>query len=81
MFTRSFVIAAGERALKTFAQTALSILGAEAVDLLAADWVGVLSVAAGAAVVSLLTSIVSGRYGYPGPSLTSEVLDEYDVIR
>lgn len=49
--------AAGIRALKTMAQTAVSLLGGEMVGILAADWVAVLSVSAMAGVVSLLTSV------------------------
>lgn len=50
---------AGERAIKTFAQAALATLGGGSIGLLAVDWVGVFSVSAGAAVLSILTSIVS----------------------
>ena len=45
------------RAVRTFAQAALAVLGTGAVGLLETDWVSVLSVAAGAAVVSLLMSL------------------------
>lgn len=50
---------AGERAVKTFAQTALATLGGGSIGLLAVDWVGVASVSGGAAVLSILTSIVA----------------------
>lgn len=66
MLTRSFWIDAVERAARTFAQTAIATLGAGAVDLLATDWVSVLSVSGGAAVVSLLMSIGAERRGNPG---------------
>lgn len=49
--------AAGIRAIKTFAQTATGMTGGELVGILDVDWVGVLSVAATAAVLSLLTSM------------------------
>lgn len=49
--------AAGIRAIKTFAQTACGMIGGELVGILDVDWVGVLSVAATAAVLSLLTSV------------------------
>lgn len=49
--------AAGVRALKTVAQTAVGMLTGEMVGLLDADWLAVLSVAAMAGVVSLLTSV------------------------
>ena len=49
--------AAGIRALRTFAQAACSLIGGDMVGILEIDWVGVLSVAATAAVLSLLTSV------------------------
>jgi hypothetical protein len=49
--------AAGMRALKTFAQTAVALIGTGAVGLLDVSWVGVGSGALLAAVLSMLTSI------------------------
>ena len=49
--------AAGIRAIRTVAQTAVSMLTGEMVGLLDVDWLAVLSVAAMAGVVSLLTSV------------------------
>ncbi|AGT12235.1 holin [Mycobacterium phage Velveteen] len=66
MLTRSFWIDAAERAIRTFAQTAIATLGAGAVDLMTTDWMSVLSVSGGAAVVSLLMSIGAERRGNPG---------------
>lgn len=76
MFTVPFWKAAAERAIKTFAQTLVVLLGASAVDILAVDWPQALSLAAGAAVVSVLTSIGSDAVtAQDGPSLTdAEVL-------
>ena len=54
---KEWIKAAGIRALKTFAQTAVGMVGGEMVGLLDVDWLGVLSVAATAAVLSLLTSV------------------------
>jgi len=59
ILSREFWSFAGERAIKTFAQAALATLGGGTVGLLAIDWVGVFSVSAGAAVLSILTSIVT----------------------
>lgn len=61
MFTGSFVADAFERALKTAAQALLSLwlVGDVAFDLLTVNWGSALGVAAGAAVISLLTSVVS----------------------
>lgn len=47
------------RALKTFAQALVALFGANAVDLLKTDWTVDLSVAAGAALVSLLQNVSS----------------------
>lgn len=49
--------AAGIRALKTMAQSALGMLSGEMLGMLDVDWVAVLSVAAMAGVASLLTSV------------------------
>lgn len=53
----NWVKAAGIRAIKTVAQTAVGMLSGEAMGIMEADWVAVASVAAMAGVVSLLTSI------------------------
>lgn len=78
MFTLPFWKAAAERAIKTFAQTLVVVLGADAVDILAVDWPQALSLAAGAALVSVLTSIGSDwATQSSGPSLTNaEVLPD-----
>lgn len=59
MFSRSFWEYAGERAIKTFAQTAIATLGAQSVGLFSIDWSALLSVSGGAALLSLLTSLVA----------------------
>lgn len=67
---KDFWISSSERALKTFAQTFLAMIGAQAFDVLAANWTSLLSVSLGAAVLSYLTSIVSAEIGTKGtPSL------------
>ena len=49
------------RALKTFCQTAVSLLAVSSISgVLDADWVGVLSASALAGVISILTSIATG---------------------
>lgn len=68
MFTRSFIRAAAERAVKTFAQALAAILVGNGTGLLDSDWVGAFSVAGMAAVISVLTSVGSGTNGN-GPSL------------
>ena len=49
---------ATERAVKTFAQTALATIGVGAVGIFEVDWVNVLSVSSLALVMSLLTSVL-----------------------
>lgn len=56
----TFAKAAAIRAVRTAAQAALAVLGAGAVDVLAVDWQAVASVSAGAAIVSVLTSLATG---------------------
>ena len=52
-----WVKAAGIRAVKTVAQTAVGMLSGEMLGIMEADWLAVLSVSAMAGVVSLLTSV------------------------
>ena len=49
--------AAGIRAVKTVAQTAVALIGTNAIGITEVDWIGVASGAALAGVVSLLTSL------------------------
>lgn len=59
MFTRAFWIAAAERAAKTFAQTAATLWGAGAVNIVDVDLASIVGISASAAVVSVLTSLGS----------------------
>ena len=52
-----WVKAALVRAIKTAAQTAVALIGTNAIGITGVDWVAVASAAALAAVVSLLTSV------------------------
>lgn len=61
MFTKTFWLDAGERALKTFAQVLLSVFAVSGVTVLNADWTEALAVAATATLGSFLTSIVSNK--------------------
>ncbi len=49
--------AAGIRAIKTVAQTAVGMLSGEMIGVMEVNWLAVLSVAAMAGIISLLTSI------------------------
>lgn len=55
--TRKWWAAAFIRALKTFAQTVVALVGVDAIGIAQVDWVGILSAAALALVLSFLTSI------------------------
>lgn len=59
IFSWEFWHYAGERAVKTFAQAALAYLGTGTVGLLAIDFVTLVSVSGGAALLSVLTSVVT----------------------
>jgi len=64
MFTKKFWIEASERALKTLAQTFLSLTAATNVfDALTADWQTLVGASLGAALLSYATSIVSVNLG------------------
>ena len=67
---KNWIKAAGIRALKTVAQTALGIIGSGAMVLGDVNWVMVLSASVMAGVLSLLTSI-KGL-----PEVTNEGVDE-----
>lgn len=61
IFTKAFWSYAGERAIKTFAQTVLATVGTTAVGITDLDWVGIVSVALTATVMSILTSVVNDK--------------------
>ena len=52
-----WIKAAGIRAIKTVAQTAVALIGTNAIGITEVDWIGVASGAALAGIVSLLTSL------------------------
>ena len=52
-----WIKAAGIRAVKTVAQSAVALIGTNAIGITEVDWIGVASGAALAGVVSLLTSL------------------------
>lgn len=57
MFTKEWWKAAGIRAIKTVAQTALATIGTSTIFIHEVDWLMVLSAAALGGVLSLITSI------------------------
>lgn len=71
MFTLGFWKRALERAIKTAAQALVALwAGDVALDAFSVDWAQTAGIAAGAAVLSILTSIISEPFGDQGdPSL------------
>jgi len=57
---KEFWKAAGIRAIKTMSQTAVALIGTNAVGVTEVDWLGVLSGAALSGVLSVLTSVATG---------------------
>ncbi len=66
MTTREFWADAGERAVRTIAQALLALLGTDALGIVGLDWAQMLSVAAGAGLMSVLTAIVATGVGDKG---------------
>jgi hypothetical protein len=63
MWTVAFWKAVAERAIKTFAQVLIALVGTNLTGLVEVNWVGVVTSAALAAGVSVLTSLAGGRTG------------------
>lgn len=81
MFDKRFWVASAERAVKTFAQALVALIGTGAVNIISLDWTQMLGVAATAAVVSVLTSVASANFGpNPGPSLVDETIEPDPII-
>lgn len=72
MFTKVYLLAVLERALKTAAQSALLVLGADQVNALTANWQDVSGFALGGFVLSILFSLASSTLSGDGPSITTE---------
>jgi len=70
--TRDFWKSAAERSIRSAAAAMLALLGAGAVDALKVDWIAVLSVGLGAAIVSVLTSVVASEVGHKGTTFFIE---------
>ena len=73
MFSRYFWAATFERAVKSFAQALLALLGAQQTGLLEVDWLSTLSTAGMVTLLSVLTSLASSQVGNDqDPSLLPE---------
>lgn len=57
--SKRFWVGAGERAVKTFAQSLVALIGTGAVAVHTLDWATMLATAATAAVLSVLTSVAT----------------------
>jgi len=69
MFTKKFLLALLERAVKTWAQAAAGVLlASEVVGVMQTNWLGVLSAATMAAITSILLNIGVGAVTDGGPS-------------
>jgi hypothetical protein len=77
--TKAYLLAVLERAVKTAAQSALLVLGADQINALNAQWVDVGGFAAGGFVLSVLTSLATSGFGGNGPSATTEVVEKPTV--
>lgn len=69
MWSIGFWKSAVERAVKTFAQAFVAVLGGGAVNVVDADLKAAFGVAAGAALLSVLTSLASAKITNGDPSL------------
>lgn len=73
IITKEWIRAALVRALKTVAQTAVALIGTQAVGILDVDWVAVLSASTLAGIISILTSIAGLPEVPDGSKLQSTV--------
>lgn len=79
-YDKKYLIATAERAVKTFFQTVLALVGTDAVGVLTADWPQILAVASSSALLSVITSLSSAGFGAPGPSVANESIEPKTVI-
>ena len=70
-----FLVDLTERAVKTAAQTAVTVLGADKLDVLHVDWETVLGLSGGAALLSVLTSLGSERIGNGGTASATKAVE------
>ena len=61
LWTKRFWQAVAERAVKTAAQSAVLVIGADQFNVIHVDWLEVAGFAGGGAVLSVLTSVASAR--------------------
>lgn len=66
--TREFWAATGDRTIKSGAQSLVTLIGADAVNIVDIDWQNILGITATMMLLSVLTSIVGDTVGKNGPS-------------
>jgi hypothetical protein len=76
LFTKQFIKEIMERAVKSVAGAAVSVIGTELVSLGQVNWGEVASISTVAAIVSILMSILSYRVGEPGASLVNPIKEK-----
>lgn len=79
-YDKDYLVATAERALKTFFQVLLAVVGTDALGAISADWQQALAVAGMSALLSVLTSLASGNVGLAGPSLAGETTKPETVV-
>jgi putative AlgH/UPF0301 family transcriptional regulator len=72
MLEKDFLMAVAERAIKTFAQTVIAMVGTNAMGAFDSTFVNALEVGLVAAIMSVITSYASATSGRKGPSLAGE---------
>lgn len=81
MFDSRFWIAAAERAIKTFAQAMIALIGTDMIGITDLAWGQLLAASATATLLSVLTSVASANFGpNPGPSLADETIEPDPIL-
>lgn len=70
--TKQFLYAVAVRAVRTCCQTAIALIGTNAVGVTEIDWAGVASGAALSGIISVLTSVATGLPEVGLPEATKE---------
>jgi hypothetical protein len=81
MFDSRFWIAAAERAIKTFAQAMIALIGTDLIGITELAWGQLLAASATATLLSILTSVASANFGPNlGPSLADETIEPDPIL-
>lgn len=73
-YTKQFFSDAAERAISTFIQTLLVLIGSDTANLLTLDWKGILAASVSAAVLSVLKSVGAVNFGNAGTASLSKAV-------